>query len=104
MTILSVSKEETRSIYSVEKSSDFWKKARQLLSNLGIQGISARTFGTKNAADLEILKMKDEQQGFKIDRDSNLDFIIGSERVFIIFSYKKDMHAKFAKIFYEVFK
>lgn len=43
------------------------KKARQLLSDLGVQGIITRTFEAK--------------------------------RIFVIFSYKKDMHANFAKSF-----
>ncbi len=107
MKILSMSKSENRSIYSVKKTQDFWKRARALLKKIGVREILADMFGTLDntleGQEKKIEKLSDERDGFEIDKNSEIDFIIGDKKVFIIFSYKKDFQQRFSKAMFSIF-
>lgn len=106
MKILSISKNEKRSIYSVAKSQGFWKKGRELLKNLGVYEEAADCFGFKDnsKSEINIKKQIDLRYNFEVDKDSDIDLIFGKRKIFIIFSYDKDRQQKFSRIIEEVFE
>ena len=108
MEILSISKTDKRSIYSVSKKQAFWKKARELINKLGYKGIVADIFGKSrdnpNSADKKISTIKDRGEGFEINKNLQVDFIFGDKKIFIILTYKKDLQKKVSKIIFTVFK
>lgn len=109
MKIKEVSKDERRSVYSFDKTPDFWKKSRIFLKKAKVYEFFADTFGNKLDAqdriigERDISKIKDERNSFECDDKSDIDFIFGDKKVFLIISYKKDLQNKFSKLVYGVF-
>ena len=97
-TIKGISIEDNRSIYVLNKKQIFWKQAKKMLIDFKISfGDLFGSADEEGKKEININKLKDWRAGFSIDKDSFVDFIIGDKKIFIIFSYKKDMQNKFSK-------
>lgn len=107
MKIIYVSKNKRRSIYSVDKKQEFWNSARELLKKFSADKFYLGCFGYEDdemRTDKDISKIKDINVGSFLGEGFSVDFIAGESKVFIIFSYEKDLQQKISEIIYSVFE
>jgi hypothetical protein len=81
-----------------------------MLDRLGIDEFFIETFGyhdcdeTEKKKEIDISKVKDRNYDHFIDKNSSVDFIFGEKKIFMIFTYKKDLQRKFSRIVYDAFE
>jgi hypothetical protein len=90
---ISISKNDKRSIYVVNKNKEAIQKIGKLLESLNIV----------NYEKINRLE-KDKRIGFDIGKNSYLDLIFGNKKIFIILSYNKDLQNKFSEAIHRVMK
>jgi hypothetical protein len=107
---MGISKGKVRSIYSINKTNQFWEKARKFLIMAGVFQSYPENFGwhldnhEEKTKEKDIFEVKDTRESFtSSDEKDSIDFIFGEKKIFVIISYKKDRQQKYSKLIFESF-